>query len=133
VTSLFRSTAAAQTFHDLADVAQRYFDLIYTGDMSLYDQLFHPEARLFILENGAPTTRSSAEYRALLAGRQPPEATGAPREDQVHTIDLTSPTQALIKLQLRIGQNGFIDYLTLLKVEAGWRIVSKTYHRAELG
>ena len=48
---------------------------------------------------------------------------------RVHSIDLSAPTQALIKLQVLIGQAEFIDYLTLLRGEDGWRIVSKTYHR----
>jgi hypothetical protein len=75
---------SAETFRELADVAQFYFDLNYTCNLTLYDQLFHPLAQLFVLENGKVVSRTSAE---------------------------------------------FIDYLTLLRGEDGWRIVSKTYHR----
>jgi hypothetical protein len=118
-----------ETFRELADVAQFYFDLIYTCDLTRYDQLFHPLAQLFVLENGKVASRTSAEYREILAHRQSPRSTGAPRRERVHSIDLSAPTQALIKLQVLIGQAEFIDYLTLLRGEDGWRIVSKTYHR----
>jgi hypothetical protein len=119
---------SAEAFRELADVAQRYFDLVYTCNLTLYDQLFHPLAQLFVLKNGTAVSLTSAEYREILAHRQSPESTGAPRREQVHSIDLGAATQALIKLQVLIGQAEFIDYLTLLRGDDGWRIVSKTYH-----
>jgi hypothetical protein len=38
----------------------------------------------------------------------------------------------MVKVQMRIGQAVFSDYLTLLKAGQQWRIVSKTYYRVEL-
>jgi hypothetical protein len=124
--------APVQAFRELADAAQLYFDLLYTCDLELFDRIFHERAQLFTLENGTPVSRSANEYRELLRTRQSPQALGAPREDQLIDLDLASATQAFIKLRVRINQVAFLDYLTLLRLEQGWRIISKTYHRIAL-
>jgi hypothetical protein len=95
----------------------------------LFDQVFDPSAQLYSLTDGQLVVRTSAQYREILRNRTPPKAVGSPREDELIHIDLASPTQALIKLKVRISEMVFIDYLTLLKLEQGWRIVSKIYHR----
>jgi hypothetical protein len=123
---------SAEAFGELAQTAQRYFDMIYNGDMSLFDTVFHSDARLFTIENGEPVFRSLDDYRTILSQRTSPAALGAPREDELIAIDVASPTQALIKLKLRIDQAAFLDYLTLLRVNDGWRIVSKTYHKMDV-
>jgi hypothetical protein len=57
---------------------------------------------------------------------------GAKREEHLVTIDLSSPTQAMVKVQMRIHQSAISDYLTMFKLAHGRRIVSKTYYRVEL-
>jgi hypothetical protein len=48
------------------------------------------------------------------------------------TIDLSSPTQAMIKVHMRLNQSLISDYLTMFKLAQEWRIVTKTYYRVEL-
>jgi hypothetical protein len=57
---------------------------------------------------------------------------GAERAEHLVTIDLSSPTQAMIKVQMQINQSVISDYLTMFKLAQGWRIVSKTYYRVDL-
>jgi hypothetical protein len=121
-----------ELFKEVADAVQVYLDMLYTCDAALADTVFHEQAQLCTLENGAPLFRSVAEYQAILRGRTSPASTGAAREEHLVTIDLSSPTQAMVKVQMRIGQAVFSDYLTLLKAGQQWRIVSKTYYRVEL-
>jgi hypothetical protein len=122
---------APRSVGEVAALAQLYFDLIYRGDLALFDRVFSPRAQLAALEEGAVTVRSAQEYLAMLAGRPSPESSGAPREEEVIAIDLASHTQAFLKVRVRINQAVFVDYLTLLRGEDGWRIVSKTYHRLD--
>ncbi|WP_353062376.1 nuclear transport factor 2 family protein [Tunturibacter psychrotolerans] len=121
-----------ELFKEVADAVQVYLDMLYTGDADRVDQVFHERCQLCTIESGAPLFRSVAEYREILRGRKSPSQMGAPREEHLVAIDLSSPTQAMVKVQMRINQSVFSDYLTLLKLEREWRIVAKTYYRVEL-
>src|ERR1700761_8168327 len=121
-----------ELFKEVADAVQVYLDMLYTGDVALVDDVFHERAQLCTIENGSPLFRSVAEYREVLRGRKSPSSLGAKREEHLVTIDLSSPTQALVKVQMRLNQSVISDYLTVFKLEEGWRIAAKTYHRVEL-
>jgi hypothetical protein len=84
---------------------------------------------LFTLHEGQVKPLSVSDYRALVASRQSPETLGAPREDQMISIDFSSATHALVKVKARINQLVFVDHLSMLCGENGWQIVSKTYYR----
>lgn len=121
-----------ELFKEVADAVQVYLDMLYNGDAALVDAVFHERAQLCTIENGSPLFRSVAEYREVLKGRASPSSMGAKREEHLVTIDLSSPTQAMIKVQMRINQSVISDYLTMFKLAQEWRIVSKTYYRVEL-
>jgi len=120
---------ASRPFEELIDMARRYLDMLHACDADAVDRLFHPTAQLCTLESGRPVFRSVPEYKAVLRARTAPKSLGAPRAEQIITLDLSSPSQALIKLRVRINQLVFVDYLTLARLAEGWRIVSKTYYR----
>ena len=121
-----------ELFREIADAVQVYLDMLYTGDAALADSVFHERAQLCTIENGSPLFRSVAEYREVLRGRASPSSTGAAREEHLVTIDLSSPTQAMVKVQMRIGQSVISDYLVMFKLGQKWRIVAKTYYRVVL-
>jgi hypothetical protein len=120
------------TDHDavqgLTEAIQRYFDLLYDVDLSRFDRVFCPTAQLHGLRDGKLVMWPAATYREALAGRPSPRSVGAPREDQVLLIDLASPTQALVKLRVRVNQTVFVDYLTYHRVDGDWRVTAKGYH-----
>jgi len=122
---------ATRPFRELLNVARHYLDMLYTCDPGQVDSIFHESARLCTLESGRPVFRTVSEYKDVLRSRIPPSSNNASRDEQLVTLDLSSPSQALIKLKVRINELVFIDYLTLAKVGPDWRIVSKTYHRLE--
>src|ERR1700761_1209547 len=121
-----------ELFKEIADAVQVYLDMLYTGDTALIDAVFHERAQLCTIEDGEPQFCSVAEYREVLRGRASPSSVGAKREEHLVTIDLSSPTQAMVKVQMRINQSVITDYLTMFKLEQGWRIASKTYYRVVL-
>jgi hypothetical protein len=121
--------ATATQVRGVTDLAQAYFELLYTGDTALFDQVFHDESALLTVQDGRLARLSANDYRALLAGRESPRALGAPREDAIISIDFSSATHALLKVRVRIDQAVFIDHLSVLHLASGWRIVSKTYFR----
>jgi hypothetical protein len=112
----------------VVELAKRYFELLYSSNLELFDAVFDSQAQLYGLAEGAPVVWPAAKYRAIIQGRPSPQSLGAKREEQIIVLDFVSDTQAFAKVRVRINEMVFIDYLTALKLAAGWRIVSKTYH-----
>jgi hypothetical protein len=112
----------------LAAAVQRYFDLHYTGDIAGFDRVFRASAQLHGFRDGALVTWSAGAYRAVMEGRPSPRSLGAPREDEILLIDVAAPTQALVKLRLRIDTTVFVDYLTYHRVDGAWLVTNKAFH-----
>jgi hypothetical protein len=121
--------SSTEAFAELAAAAQYYLDMLYACDPDMVDGIFHADAQLCTLEDGELTFRSVNDYKAVLRHRVPPSSVGAPRADELITLDLSAREQGLIKVKMRINDLVFVDYLTMLKLKEGWRIVSKTYYR----
>lgn len=126
------SQTSIDELRQIGDATELFFELVCSCDLTLFDQVFHPDARLFTVEGGKPAFRLAQEYRDILAKRPSPQALGAPREEQSIAIDFASQAQALVKARVRINQAALIDHLALLRFNEGWRIVSKTCHRIDL-
>jgi len=120
---------ASEAFHELADAAQIYLDMLYACDPEMVDDIFEANARLCTLDGETLIYRTVGEYKEVLRSRTPPASVNAPREDELISLDLSTPAQALIKIKSRINQLVFIDYLSLVRLKQGWRIVAKTYQR----
>ena len=112
---------------EIQELLQRYFDLLYTCDVSRYDLVFHPNAQLQTIGDNGYAMIAAPAYREILSKRASPASLGAERADEVLTIDLSSSTTAAVKAQALINGVRYRDNLTLLKVADGWRIVSKVY------
>jgi hypothetical protein len=112
---------------EIQELLQRYFDLLYTCDVSRYDSVFHPNAQLQTVGDSGYAMITAPAYREILSKRASPASLGAERSDEVLTIDLSSSTTAVVKAQALINGTRYRDNLTLLKVADGWRIVSKVY------
>src|SRR5262249_23601008 len=127
-------TATAQArreaiLEEVKTVVLRYFDLMYSIDLALFDRVFDRTAQLYTLSNGETLVWTADAYRKILSERASPKSLGAPEESEVFQIDLASETQAFAKVKVRINDKVFIDYLTMLRLADGWKIVSKTYYR----
>lgn len=103
---------------------QHYLIAHATGDGSHHEMVFHPEAKLFWVRDGALNTRTSAEYIAGSPGKP------ADDEDQRHReitlVDVTGDA-AVAKVVLDYPNATFTDYMSLLKIDGEWRIVNKTF------
>ena len=114
---------------ELSQAVQLYLDLMYDGDVAKFDRVFCPTSQLHGFRDGEMTCWPAAQYREVLAGRKSPKALGAPREEEVLLLDFASPTQALAKVRVRIGDMVFVDYLSYHRIGDDWLITSKAYHR----
>ncbi len=113
----------------LVEAVQLYLDLMYDCDVGKFDRVFASTSQLHGFRAGKMTCWGAAHYKEVLAGRQSPQALGSPREAQLLLLDITSSTQALAKVRVRINDMVYVDYLSYHKIEDAWLITSKAYHR----
>lgn len=114
--------------HDLEQTLQTYFDGLYEGDTAKLGRVFHEVAHLFYVTDGKLGNMSRAQWFELVRSRSSAQSQDLRRNDWVVQIDRSSPTTAFAKVQCQIPPRYFTDYLTLVKLAKGWRIVSKTFH-----
>lgn len=116
------------SIQSLTAAVQRYFDLMYDGDTSRWDGVFRPTAQLHGLRDGKMAMFTSQGYKELTASRPSPKSVNAPREEEILLMDFASPTQALVKVRVRINKSVYVDHLTYHRVDGEWLISSKGYH-----
>ncbi|MBJ6761777.1 DJ-1/PfpI/YhbO family deglycase/protease [Myxococcaceae bacterium JPH2] len=101
-----------------------YTEGVKSGDAARLQRAFHPESKLlFVSPEGAFTAWTSAEYIQNVAKHPFPE-----REDRVLQVDVFG-TAAVAKVSIRAPKWNFIDYISLLKLNGQWTIVSKVFHK----
>jgi Putative lumazine-binding len=116
------------TINALLDAIERYFDLMFDNDVSRFERVFAPSAQLHGLRDSALRLLPSVEYRSALASRPSPQSKGAPRLQEILSLDFASPSQAMAKVRVRIDQLQYLDYLAFHLVEGRWLITAKSFH-----
>ena len=112
----------------LLDAVERYFALMYDNDVSRFDQVFAPSAQLHGLRGGELKLIPATAYRSNLASRPSPQSSNAPRLQEVLLVDFASPTQAIVKVRVRINTDQYLDYLSWHCIDGAWRITAKSFH-----
>jgi hypothetical protein len=112
----------------LLDAVERYFALMYDNDVSRFDSVFAPSAQLHGLRDGELKLIPAAAYRSNLAARPSPQSNNAPRLQEVLLVDFASPTQAIVKVRVRIDTQQYLDYLSWHCIDGTWRITAKSFH-----
>ena len=113
---------------EIEQVVHTYFDGLYEGDTAKLGRVFHDVAHLFSVEDGKLADMSREQWFEMVRGRQSAQTRDLPRRDWVVQIDRSGPTTAFAKVHCQIPPRYFTDYLTLVKLADGWKVVSKTYH-----
>ena len=123
----FRSYSAKAADEEAVKAALQHYLLGHsTGDGKHHAMVFHPESKLFWVQDGQLRTRTSAEYIAGASGK--PAADEAQRKRRIVDVDVTE-TAAVAKIELDYPEVMFTDYFTLLKIDGKWQIVNKIFHR----
>ena len=112
----------------LLEAVERYLALMYDNDVSRFDQIFAPSAQLHGLRDGTLQLIPAEDYRKRLAGRASPQSKNALRLQEVLLVDFASPTQAMVKVRVRIDTQQYLDYLAWHCIDGGWRITAKSFH-----
>ena len=104
-----------------------YFDAWYDCDVDKLERVFHPSCHLLANLNGALDDDDMPTVRDRLGRMESGASRGDARHDRILMVDLASPTTAVAKVQLSIGEKLFTDYLSLLKVDHRWQIMNKLF------
>ena len=112
----------------LLEAVDRYFALMYDNDVSRFDSVFAPSAQLHGLRDGDLKLIPAAVYRNNLAARPSPQSKNAPRLQEVLLVGFASPTQAIVKVRVRINTDQYLDYLSWHCIDGTWRITAKSFH-----
>jgi hypothetical protein len=114
--------------HDLEQALQTYFDGLYDGDTAKLASVVQEVVHLFSVTDGKLGDMSRAQWFDMIHSRPSPRSRDLPRNDWIVQIDRSSATTACAKVHCQIPPRYFTDYLTLVKLADGWKIVSKTFH-----
>lgn len=112
----------------IVEVVKGYFHMLYTGDSALADKLFFPEAHVQSLDSGTVVSITREGFKQRMANRPIPRDRNEARDGTILHLDFAGPACAQVKLHSTMLDKLFIDYLTMLKVDNEWRIISKVFH-----
>ena len=102
-------------------------DGLYEGDTGKLAQAFHEVSHLYSVSDGGVADLPREKWFEFVKGRASPKSKGLKRTDRIVSVDFSGPETAFVKVECSIHPRYFTDYLTLLKLNGGWKVVSKTY------
>jgi hypothetical protein len=118
----------ANSYDDIAQVMSMYFDGLYHSDSSRLASVFHARAHYVCPSEDALVYRTMAEYFPIVDARPSPASGGERRHDRIVSIELGGPTLAFVRAECSIGSKFFTDFLTLIRTDDRWQIISKVFH-----
>jgi hypothetical protein len=119
------------TFEQLNQVIQDYFDALYDCDVTKLQRVFHPRAIYATADETPFLYRTMDEYFPVVAARQSPASRGERRRDHIDGIDLAGDNTAVARVRCSIGSRDFVDFLTFVRVDGTWRIIAKVFQITE--
>jgi 4-oxalocrotonate tautomerase family enzyme len=120
-------SASAGDVPALLALASDYLDALYFADAERLARVFHPRARYFSTAEGRLKELDMPAYFEIVRGRVSGAKTGQPRYDRLLSVDVAGPHTALVKLECALPPRHFTDYLSLVKEEGRWSIISKVF------
>ena len=118
----------AATYQSLIAAVEQYLEMMFDADIGRFDQVFAPSAQLHGLRDGNLRILPAAEYRRLLASNPSPKSKNAPRQQEILLVDFASPSQALVKVRVRIDALLYVDYLSFHRIGGAWLVTAKSFH-----
>ena len=105
-----------------------YFDGLHHSDTARLRRVFHPAALYACATDGSLLVRTMDEYFPVVDARPSPASRGEPRHDRIVSIEFAGPVTAFARVECAIAPKAFVDFLTLVRLDGHWRILSKVFH-----
>lgn len=117
----------SSALNDLQGVISDYFEALYQCDTELLQKVFHPKAIYATADEAPLLYRTMAEYVPVVAARTSPASRGEVRTDAIDEIQLAGDNTAFACVRCSIGNSDFVDFLTFVRDEGRWQIMSKIF------
>jgi 4-oxalocrotonate tautomerase len=118
----------AASYAAITQVLAEYFDGLHYSDSERLSRVFHPQAHYVCPTENALVYRTMAEYFPIVDARPSPASRGESRHDRIISIELGGPSLAFVRAECSIGPKLFTDFLTLIRTDDRWQIISKVFH-----
>lgn len=110
-------------------VVQLYIDGARSGDTSLFERAFHPDAQMYGSFNGEPMNMPISRFIEMAKSFPPPATSGEPYEATISAISVTGDAAVATLQETSFLGADFVDYFALLRTDGAWQIVNKTFHQ----
>jgi hypothetical protein len=118
-------------FSEVHALLGKYFDTLFYCDLEKFDVVFHPKAIYATADETPLLYRDMTAYREVIAQRHSPASRREQRKDFIDAITFAGDNTALAQVRCSIGERNFVDLLSLVRTEGGWRIIAKIFHIIE--
>ena len=115
-------------FNGVTETLQTYLDGLYHSDTTRLRRALHVDARYVSATGDDLVSLSMADYLPIVDARPSPASRNDPRSDQITEIQFAGPKTAFVRLNCSVGERYFTDFLTLIRVDNRWQIISKVFH-----
>jgi hypothetical protein len=113
---------------EIEAVVWTYLDGLHEGDTEKLGSAFHPVSHLYgIDDKGNVTDLPRDKWLEAVKSRPSGKSQGLKRHDRIVEIDQSGPATAFVKVECALPPRFFVDYLTLIKTNEGWRVVAKAF------
>lgn len=113
---------------EVRELLQCYFDGLYQSDVDALRRALHPRAIYVCATDRELVYRDMDEYLPIVAARPSPASRNEVRKDFIDAIDFAGPNTARARVRCSVGDRDFVDFLTLIRSEGRWSIISKVFH-----
>lgn len=112
---------------EVVEMVGRYYQALYVCDVEEVKAIFDPSTRIRGYYEGELINQSLPQYLKLLATLSTPEMIGEKVDAQIVSINVIGDA-AIIQTKYVFESLNYTDFLSLLKVNNQWQIVSKLFH-----
>ncbi|MEO0556815.1 MAG: nuclear transport factor 2 family protein [Bacteroidota bacterium] len=116
--------AQPSDFEQVETTVSYYLDGGTANDFELLSRAFHPTATMRWIGREGYTDVNAVDYFREIMRPGPPQN----RETRVVSIDVSGNAANAI-LEIDYPTFTFVDYMTLLKIDGEWKIVSKAFYQ----
>ena len=114
-------------FRGVSETLKLYFDALYYCDTGKLEIAFHPKAIYATADESPLLYRTMEEYSSVVTARESGASRGEARRDVIEGIEFAGENTAFARVRCSIGPRNFRDFLTLVRQEKRWQIMSKVF------
>ncbi len=119
--------STANVLVDVSALIDNYLQGLCQASSAILSEVFHPDARYINTVSGEYLNLSVSDYFKIVDQRTAPCELKQPRRERIISIENDGENMAFVKLSMQMYERQYLDYLTLIRSENRWQIISKVF------